>query len=144
MPILKRLKVWMARLGPWRSLSTGDQGERCAAAFLTKAGYVVLARNWRSPRDRRDEIDLVCRDGEVVVFVEVKTRDAGALVQGYFAVDKRKKKVVRRAASAYLRLVRPAPRTYRFDVVEVAMTHSGPPVIRHFTNVELFPKGFRP
>jgi putative endonuclease len=144
MVILKRLKRWMERLWPWRSISTGEQGERWASSFLEKRGYTILAKNWRNPHDRRDEIDLVCRDGDVVVFVEVKTRAAAALVQGYFAVDQRKKKALRRAATAYLRLLRPAPSTYRFDMVEVSMTPSAPPEIRHFENGELFTKGFRP
>ncbi len=66
----------------------GVEGERLAARFLRKQnGYKIVARNWRSPRDRRDEIDLVCRDGLTLVFVEVKTRAADALVSGYHAVD---------------------------------------------------------
>ena len=53
----------------------GETGEQLAAAFLRRErGYRIVARNWRSPRDRRAEVDLVCRDGDVLVFVEVKTR----------------------------------------------------------------------
>ena len=81
--------------------TAGDRGERLAAAWLRRErGFTIVARNWRSPRDRRDEIDLVARDGEVMVFVEVKTRGADALVPGYYAVDDRKKRVLRRAAQA--------------------------------------------
>lgn len=129
---------------PFRSVSTGERGERVAAEHLKKLGYTVAARNWRSPRDRRDEIDLVCLDGEIVVFVEVKTRDAGALVAGYHAVNSRKKKVVLRAAKAYLRALRPPPMTYRFDIVEVSVARGGGCEVRHYENVELFPKHFRP
>ena len=103
-----------------------------------------MARNWRDPNDRRDEIDLVCRDGKVLVFVEVKTRAASALVAGYFAVDKRKKKVLRRAATAYLRMLQPRPHTFRFDVVEISVSALGYSTVRHFENIELFPKHFRP
>lgn len=140
----KRLQAWLAIIRGASSLSTGDQGERSAAAFLAGRGWRILARNWRSPRDRRDEIDLVCRDGDVLVFVEVKTRAAGALVPGYFAVDGRKKKVLRRAATAYLRALRPPPATFRLDVVEVSARDGFPPEIRHFENVPLFSKHFRP
>jgi putative endonuclease len=122
----------------------GAAGERAAAEFLRRErGFVVVARNWRSPRDRRDELDLVCRDGEVLVFVEVKTRAARALVPGYDAINARKKKALRRACATYLRALGAAqPRTFRFDVVEVA-THAGdPPEVRHFENVPLFPKNF--
>ena len=122
----------------------GERGEGLAAEFLQKRGYVVVARNWRNPTDRRDELDLVCRDGAVLVFVEVKTRAAHALVSGFYAVNARKKAVVRRAATAYMRRLRPVPHTYRFDVVEVSIAPQGSPEVRHYENVELFPKHFRP
>lgn len=140
----RRLKALAGNLPFLRTPSTGERGERLAAAFLKRLNYKVVARNWRSPRDRRDEIDLVCLDGEVLVFVEVKTRAADALVSGYHAVDGRKKSVVRRAASAYMRLLRPRPHTFRFDVVEVSVAASGPAEVRHYENVELFSKHFRP
>ncbi|MET0261702.1 MAG: YraN family protein [Rariglobus sp.] len=127
-----------------KTVSTGERGELLAAAFLKEKGFRVVARNWRSPADRRDEIDLILTDGDVLVFVEVKTRAAAALVSGYHAVNSRKKTVVRRAAIAYLRALRPAPLTYRFDVVEVAITPAGEPEVRHYENIELFPKHFRP
>lgn len=74
----------------WRT-PTGDRGQQVAAAWLERErGFTIVARNWRSPHDRRDESDLVARDGDALVFVEVKTRAAGALVPGYYAVDERK------------------------------------------------------
>ncbi len=121
---------------------TGSRGERAAASFLRRSrGFSVVARNWRNPRDRREEIDLVCRDGEALVFVEVKTRAEDALVPGYFAVDWRKRRVLLRVFTSYLGLLRHKPRTFRFDVVEVELT-GGEPMIRHFENVQLFSKHF--
>ena len=139
---------WLEKLlGPAATTGAGDRGERLAAEWLRRErGFAVVARNWRSPRDRRDELDLVCRDGDALVFVEVKTRAAGALVPGYFAVDDRKKRVLRRASAAYLARLREAPRTFRFDIVEVTMPAVGAataPEVRHFENVPLFPKNFR-
>lgn len=142
--------------------STGERGEQLAATWLAREkGFVVLTRNWRSPRDRREEIDLVCQDGETLVFVEVKARTDTALVPGFFAVDARKKRVLRRAIRAYLAQFRAKPRTFRFDIVEVSSPSkeaSGRPEentsqpctiaangcsIRHFENVPLFSKHFR-
>lgn len=140
----QRLKILLGRLPPFRTVSTGERGEKLAAVFLRKKGYAVVARNWRNPRDLRDELDLVCRDGQVLVFVEVKTRDAGALVPGYYAVDGRKKKVVRRTATAYLRRLRDRPHTYRFDVVEISIGVNGAAEVRHYENIDLFQKHFRP
>jgi putative endonuclease len=121
----------------------GAAGERLAAEFLHgRQGYQIVVRNWRNPRDQREEIDLVCRDGDVLVFVEVKSRPAAALVPGYYAVNRRKKRVLRRAIHAYLTQLRLRPRTFRFDVAEVITGGPTPPQILHFQNVPLFPKGY--
>ena len=121
----------------------GAAGERLAAEFLhEKQGYQIVVRNWRNPRDHRQEIDLVCRDGDVLVFVEVKTRSAEALVPGYYAVDRRKKRVLLRAIHAYLTQLRLRPRTFRFDIAEVITGGQMPPQVLHFQNVPLFPKGY--
>ncbi len=99
---------WLRRLfGAGTATSAGDRGERLAAEWLERErGFRIVARNWRSPHDRRDELDVIAREGEALVFVEVKTRAADALVPGYYAVDERKKRVVRRAAAAYRRGLR--------------------------------------
>ena len=141
------LRIFQRLFGPPEA--DGPRGERLAAEWLARErGFRVVARNWRNPRDRREEIDLICRDHGVLVFVEVKTRAAGALVPGYHAVDQRKKRVLRRAGEAYLRALREKPVTFRFDVVEVSLppappgsrTAAPPPEILHFENVPLFPK----
>ena len=142
--LLTRLRRIFKRAG------SGERGERLAADWLRREqGFRIVARNWRSPRDRRDEIDLVARDGEVLVFVEVKTRAAGALVTGYHAVDERKKTVMRRAIEAYLAGLRAKPIAVRFDIVEVALPVAGAaagsaPNVRHFANIPLFPPRWRP
>ncbi len=137
--MLSALKKWL--FGP---RDAGALGEGLAAEYLARQGFRLVARNWRSPRDRRDELDLVMRDDEVLVFVEVKTRSAAALVPGYHAVDKRKRTALRRAAEAYLAGL-PAdkkPRTFRLDVVEVTLGGAEPEV-RHFSNIPLFAKNYR-
>ncbi len=121
----------------------GAAGELMAAEFLrTRMGYGIVAQNWRNPRDERDEIDLVCLDHEVLVFVEVKTRSADARVSGFFAVDRRKKRALRRAIHAYLMQLRVRPQTFRFDIAEVTTGGNTPPQVLHFQNVPLFPKGY--
>lgn len=142
--------------------NTGERGEQLAAAWLKRErNFIVLAQNWRSPRDRREEIDLICQDGDALVFVEVKARANAALVPGYYAVDERKKRVLRRAIDTYLRRLHVKPRTFRFDVVEVispgadskipgygttapVVRSSREPMVLHFENVALFSKHFRP
>jgi len=149
------LAMWSRFKNWWESRSVfsdtaraGAEGERLAADFLRKQnGYKIVARNWRSPQDRRDEIDLVCRDQEVLVFVEVKTRSADALVSGFHAVNQAKKRILLRACTAYIRALGSAapPHTFRFDIVEVSHNGDGvAPEVRHFENVPLFPKDRRP
>ncbi len=125
-----------------RSRSDGRRGEILAERHLRRRGYTIVTRNWRSPHDRREEIDLVCRDGTILVFVEVKGRAAGARVPGYYAVNARKRKVLRRAIGSYLARLRPAPRTFRFDIVEVTWGARGPTVL-HFENIPLFSRHYR-
>ncbi len=145
------LQAWWSG---WRSPArSGDLGEQLAAEWLhCQRGFRIVARNWRNPRDRRQEIDLVCRDGEVLVFVEVKTRAPEARVPGYYAVNGRKKRVLLRAVRAYLTRLTHKPAMVRFDVVEVSLA-GGPAPRRaataravdvwHFEAVPLFPKGLR-
>lgn len=145
--MIRWLKSLWNRLKPSEAATAaseaGARGEQAAADFLkARQGYAILARNWRSPRDQRDEIDLVCRDGDVLVFVEVKARAAGARVSGYEAVDERKKRALRRAVQAYLAQLVPAPRTFRLDIVEVTLSGRLPAQVMHYQNAPLFPKGY--
>src|SRR5687768_16147400 len=66
--MLRRLRrIFALHLTP----NAGEHGEQTAAQWLVRErGLEIIARNWRNPRDRRDEIDLVCLDGHVLVFVE--------------------------------------------------------------------------
>ncbi len=144
-----RFKNWWEGRGVFAdTVRAGAEGERLAADFLRKQnGYKIVARNWRSPHDRRDEIDLICRDQAVLVFVEVKTRSAHALVSGYHAINQAKKRILLRACTAYLRALGSAatPPTFRFDIVEVSHNGDGAaPEVRHFENVPLFSKDRRP
>lgn len=121
----------------------GARGEQAAADFLqARHGFTIVTRNWHSSRDRRDELDLVCRDGDVLVFVEVKARAEGAQVSGYHAVDERKRRALRRAVHTYLAGLTHPPRTFRFDIAEVTLSGRLPSQVLHFENVPLFPKGY--
>jgi putative endonuclease len=122
----------------------GQSGESVAAEFLQRRkGFAIVARNWRNPQDCREEIDLVAQDREILVFVEVKTRRRGSRVPGFFAVDRGKRKILRRAAQAYLRALAIKPRTFRLDVVEIELGSAGLE-IRHYANAGLFQKYYRP
>jgi putative endonuclease len=129
--------------GPVDDRGAGARGEQAAAEFLRRRhGFSIITRNWHSPRDRRHELDIVAHDGDVLVFVEVKARDVGALVPGFEAIGERKRRALRRAIHAYLTALPEPPRTFRFDVVEVTLSDRLPSQCLHFENVALFPKGY--
>jgi Holliday junction resolvase-like predicted endonuclease len=108
-----------------------------SAKSATRANLQAFARRaWRRPPSREDVDRLLG--------IHAKTRAAGALVSGFHSVNARKKAVLRRAATAYLRTLERPPVTFRLDVVEVTFAEGGGAEVRHFANVRLFPKQFQP
>ena len=109
----------------------GAQGEKLAARFLRTHGYKVLYRNFK---DRRGgEIDIVCRDGDTLVFVEVKTRGDEAFGRPIEAVDRQKQLRVSKGGLAWLRLLDNPDIVFRFDVVEILLPEEGEP---HFELIQ--------
>ncbi|MHC1790047.1 YraN family protein [Solidesulfovibrio sp.] len=99
-----------------KHLDFGREGEACAEALLVAKGCVVEARNFAT---RGGEVDLICRDGDTLVFVEVKARQAGSLARPDEAVTPAKRRKLVRAAAAYLSERNLWDRPCRFDVVAV-------------------------
>ncbi|MCA9074437.1 MAG: YraN family protein [Planctomycetaceae bacterium] len=108
----------------------GDRGERVAAKFLKRKGYRILARQSRS---RIGEIDLIAQDGEVIVFVEVKTRSSANAGHPAEAITFTKRKQLTRAALAWLKRRRLLEHHSRFDVIAITWEDRDP-VIEHFQN----------
>ena len=118
----------------------GRYGEALAARYCRRQlGYRVIARNWRC---ERGELDLICRDGAVLVFIEVRARSASALVSGFDSVDANKKRILLRACRAYLRQLPQPPKHLRFDVIGVELRHNKPGDVHHYQNISLFPKHY--
>jgi putative endonuclease len=137
-----RLARRALRQPPPRSAVVGAWGEERAAAFLKAAGYTVLGRNVRP--NKHDEIDIVAQKGEILVFVEVKTRRREEFGRPLRAVDKEKRHALNRAAAAYLRKARFPNLYYRFDVIEVlGQPEEGDPVIRHLDDAFPFEARFK-
>lgn len=96
--------------------ATGKAGEKKTANYLRRRGMRIVQRNWKH---RKGEIDLIVQDGTVLVFVEVRTRKAGALVSGVATLSSRKKFILRQTVNAYLQKLSIKPDHWRFDVSEV-------------------------
>ncbi|KAF0812890.1 hypothetical protein IGB42_02735 [Andreprevotia sp. IGB-42] len=91
----------------------GQDAESRAAVFLQQQGLVVVARNWRC---KAGELDLICRDGKTLVFVEVRQRSSGTFGGAAASITAAKRAKLWAAAQSYLMTVRPTP-PCRFDAV---------------------------
>lgn len=107
------------RLRRWnRAHAHGRRGEDAAHRYLQSLGYLVVARNYAAPTAKA-ELDIVARDGDTIVFVEVKTRTSSEFGTPDRAVDDEKRRHIVRAARAYLRRARAGWDQARFDIVNV-------------------------
>ncbi|CAN5521152.1 YraN family protein [soil metagenome] len=106
---------------------TGDMGEEIALDLLSGMGYELVERNYRT---RYGEIDLILRDGETLVFVEVKLRHGTEHGDPLESVTPRKQGQVRAIAEQYLQEVEPEYEEMRFDVVGILIS-GGRPTITH-------------
>ena len=122
-------------------LEVARWGESEAERLLAAKGYRILARRLRV--GRRDELDLVARDGDNLVFVEVKTRSSEDYGRPLAAVTRHKKLCLSRAAVRYLKRQHLRNVRFRFDVVEV-MGAAGAATIRHLINVFPLDSRYRP
>jgi putative endonuclease len=114
----------------------GRLGEEIAVDYFRQHGMLVLDRNWRPQRaNLRGELDLVVRDEDTLVIVEVKTRRCLAFGTPAESVTRRKLRALHSLALAWLdqRQVH-APRM-RFDVISITVPPAGQPVLEHLRGV---------
>jgi putative endonuclease len=106
-------------------LQRGASGETLACRFLRRNGYKILYRNFKGRSG--GEIDIVCRDRDTLVFVEVKTRTREDFGRPIEAVNQQKQKRISRGALAWLRMLDNPEILFRFDVVEVIIAENARP-----------------
>lgn len=105
-----------------RPFLLGKFGERHAVKYLRKRGYVIVERNYRTPFG---EIDIIAREGDVLAFVEVKTRSSRTFGLPQEAVDLRKRRQIIRTARAFLREQGEPSIFCRFDVLALEADRGG-------------------
>jgi putative endonuclease len=110
--------------------SLGKRGEDLACVELQRRGYAILARRYRT---RFGEIDIIARDGETTVIVEVKTRDGDKFGDGADAMTAWKQRRVANMAVDYLSRHKLHDRPCRFDVVAIDVSVS-PPAVEIYVN----------
>src|SRR2546430_17499378 len=113
-------------------LRRGARGEKLACRFLRRNGYKILYRNFKGRSG--GEIDIVCRDNDTLVFVEVKTRTREDFGRPFTAVDRQKQKRISRGALNWLRMLDNPDIFFRFDVLEVLVTGDTSPRIELMKN----------
>jgi len=140
MNLLEKIRVKLAGEKPPEHLRRGELGERAAEKYLKGQGLKFLTRNYRSPRG---EIDLVFREADCLVFIEVKTRSADGWTRPADAVNARKKKLLSQAALDYLKLLKNPEVKFRFDIVEVLLEEGAVREVRHLANSFTLSKPYR-
>lgn len=118
---------WRSRSSRSEHLALGRRGEKLAARFLRREGFKVLYRNFRGGHG--GEIDLVCREGDTLIFVEVKTRTREDFGRPLEAVNLKKQRRISLGAFAWLRMLGNPDILFRFDVVEVVIAEGALPRI---------------
>jgi putative endonuclease len=131
MNLLEKIKTKLAGKSQPENLWRGELGERAAKKFLQQAGLKFLAANFQSDRG---EIDLIFRDADCLVFVEVKTRSSEEWTRPAAAVDARKRRLLSQTALDYLRLLKNPRVKIRFDIVEVLLEQRDVRELRHLPN----------
>lgn len=110
----------------------GIKGEEIALSFLYSLGYFLLEKNFRC---RFGEIDLIMKDEDVIVFVEVKTRRNLLFGLPQESVHPAKQAKIRRLAQYYLASKRMKDSPLRFDVMAVVFSRKGKPIVEHLKGV---------
>lgn len=99
----------------------GPRGEDMAAGYLSRKGYVIRNRNWRSGRT---EIDIIAENSKYIVFVEVKTRSSDYSVHPSEAVNVPKQRTIINAASNYINRYE-ITKEARFDIITLISSEAG-------------------
>lgn len=113
------------------SYNNGRKGEEAAEKYLSRRGYQIIDRNFRS---QQGEIDLIARDGQYLVFVEVKSYSFRCYSSPAAAVRLAKKRSIIHAAETYLYQNKIKDTFCRFDVVTLYRKYDGSRVIELYRN----------
>lgn len=128
---VQRIASWLGRKPLPPHLQAGQLGEKAAKKHLKKQGLKFLTANFRTDRG---EIDLVFKDSDCLVFVEVKTRSSEEWTRPAAAVDRERRQRLTRAGLDYLRKLKNPKVKVRFDIVEVLLREGAVREMRHLPN----------
>ena len=107
---------------PKAEVSLGSRGEEAAACFLMKNGYKIISRNYKN---KLGEVDIIAEDGDVICFIEVKTRKSNRFGMAKESVTARKQRQIAKVAISFLKEKGFLNRRARFDVVALDCSSCG-------------------
>lgn len=140
MNLFQRIRDWREGKEQLLAHRHGQLGERAAKKHLRRSGLKFLTANFSC---ERGEIDLVFRDGDCLVFVEVKTRSSEDWIRPAASVDARKRKLLSQTALVYLKMLKYPQVKIRFDIVEVLLDNGAVREVRHLPNTFPMAKPYR-
>ena len=112
----------------------GDKGEDLAVTYLIEQSYIVICRNYRY---RRAEIDVIAQRGDVVVFVEVKSKSYTAYGEPEESITSYKEKLIFDAANSWI-FQNSYDGQIRFDIISIVFKEKGEHQIKHFEDAFFF------
>ena len=116
------------------SVSRGQKGEKLAEEYLISRGYAILAKNWRGVKGQRaPEIDLIAKENETIVFVEVKTAFTPKFGSPAYWITESKRKRLIAGALAYISQNLSDSVSFRFDAILID-NRAQKPIIKHIVN----------
>lgn len=114
-------------------LEFGQSGETIAANYLKAKGYTVIEVNWSCSKPK-GELDIIARDGETLVFVEVRSRHSATTETAFESITTRKRENLIRTTQIYLQTHHLHQQLWRIDAIAVAIPRTGSPIIEHVEN----------
>lgn len=117
----------------WNNQKIGSFGETVACHWLRAHGGKILYQNYRAPDG--GEVDIVARSGNLLRFIEVKTRRAGGIGRPLDSVDNAKLSLIERGANSWLKRLKRRDIPWRFDVIEIRLQEGSRPEVHLVENV---------
>ena len=118
----------------YKHIITGKSGEKIAQEYIINLGYNILDTNWHYSKN--SEVDIIAKDNNTIVFIEVKTRSTLDFGHPLEAIDYKKVKKIYIAALAYLKQTKEKYKNYRIDAISVIGLEN--PQVDHIKNIGLF------
>lgn len=122
--------MWLPEVSESR-INLGKHGEDLATVFLKQKGFQIITRNYRQ---KTGEVDIIAKDGDTLIFIEVKTRSSLLFGQPFEAVTKKKQTQLNRIALDYMTRNKINNQAARFDVISILIEQNKKPKIEHLQN----------